>query len=122
MLERVGLFQINDSCKSIDVTKDSKLLFATATTKGIKMFDVNNGDLLAEMAMPGIYTRRVELSYSDKQFMVVYEAANRESYIRIFNVKDMLEHGKKPGCCEYVYQIKAPKDHQINDVKWGPLD
>ena len=33
MLNRVGLFQINDSCKSIDVTKDSKYLFATATTK-----------------------------------------------------------------------------------------
>lgn len=104
------------------MTKDSKLLFATATTKGVKVYDSGNGDLLAEMAMPGILTKKVELSYSDKQFMVVYEDIKRESFIRIFNVKDTLEHGKKDGCCEYVHQIKAPKDHVINDVKWGPLD
>ena len=88
-LERVGLFQINDSCKSIDVTKDSKYLFATATTKGIKIFDCTNGDLVAEMDIPGIYVKQVELSFSDKQFAVVYEAKGnnnqRESFIRVFN-------------------------------------
>jgi len=121
-LERVGLFQINDSCKSIDVTKDSKLLLATATTKGVKVFDTKNGDLLAEMMMPGIQTKQVELSYSDKQFMVVYEDKNRESFIRIFTIKDTLEHGKKEGCCAHVTQIKGPKDHIVNNVRWGPLD
>ena len=99
LLERVGLFQINDSCKSIDLTKDSKLLFATATTKGVKVFDCTNGDLLAEIEMPGIQTKRVELSYSNKQFMVIYEDNKRESFIRIFNVKDTLEHGKNKGSC-----------------------
>jgi translation initiation factor 3 subunit I len=54
--------------------------------------------------------------------LVIYEDNKRESYIRIFNVKDTLEHGKKEGCCDYVAQIKAPKDHGINDAKWGPLD
>lgn len=44
LLERTGLFQINDSCKSMDVTKDSKILLATATTIGVKIFDVQNGD------------------------------------------------------------------------------
>jgi hypothetical protein len=44
LMERIGLFQINDSCKSIDVTKDSKYLLATATTKGVKIFDTSNGD------------------------------------------------------------------------------
>ena len=48
-LERLGLFQINDSCKSIDISKDSKLLFATATTKGVKVFDTKTGDLLTEL-------------------------------------------------------------------------
>ena len=74
LLERVGLFQIGDSCKSIDVTKDSKLLLATATTKGIKCFDTTNGDLLAELAIPGLrQTKQVEISFSDKYFAVVYE-------------------------------------------------
>ena len=77
MLERVGLFQINDSCKSIDVTKDSKYLFATATTKGVKIFDCKNGDHLAEIETPGIVTKQVELSFSDKMFIVVFEDRNR---------------------------------------------
>ena len=72
VLERVGLFQINDSCKCIDVTKDSKYLLATATTLGIKIFDVQNGDQLAEITVPGIMTNKVELSYSDKQFVVIF--------------------------------------------------
>ena len=46
---RRRLVQIGDSCKSIDVTKDSKLLLATATISGIKLFDTTNGDLLAEL-------------------------------------------------------------------------
>jgi len=122
LLDRVGLFQINDSCKSIDVTKDSKLLFATATTKGVKVFDCKNGDLLAEMTMPGIKTSQVELSYSDKQVLVVYEDKNRDTFIRIFNVKDVLEWGKKDGQPQYVHHIKGPKDHCVNNAKWGPLD
>jgi len=55
-------------------------------------------------------------------FMVLYEDKNRDSFIRIFTVKDALEHGKKDGCCDVVAQIKGPKDHVINNVKWGPLD
>ena len=64
-LERVGLFQINDACKSIDVTADSKLLFATATIQGIKVFDCSDGAQLVEMEMPGIRTNKVALSYSN---------------------------------------------------------
>jgi hypothetical protein len=53
-LERVGLFQINDSCKSIDITKDSRLLLATANTKGVKIFSTKTGDLLADINTPGV--------------------------------------------------------------------
>ena len=54
LLERVGLFQIGDSCKSMDITKDSKLLLATATTKGVKVFDTTNGDQRCTVAISGI--------------------------------------------------------------------
>lgn len=47
LLDRVGLFQIQDSCKSIDVTKDSKYMLAAATISGIKIFDCTNGDLIS---------------------------------------------------------------------------
>jgi translation initiation factor 3 subunit I len=124
LLERVGLFQIKDSCKSIDVSKDSKLLFATAVTKGVKIFDVSNGEELSMIEIPGIQIKQVELSYSDKFFVVLYEDRNRESFIRIYSVKDALEWGKlnKAGSPECVKEIKGPKDHDINYVKWGALD
>lgn len=54
MLERVGCFQIKDSCKSIDVTKDSKYLLAAATTVGVKVFDTSNGEQKAELKIQGI--------------------------------------------------------------------
>jgi hypothetical protein len=66
MLERIGLFQINDSCKSIDVSKDSKLLLAAATTVGVKIFDTSNGDKIAEIPVQSMITKLVELSFSDK--------------------------------------------------------
>jgi len=122
MLERVGLFQINDSCKSIDVTKDSKLLIATATTKGAKLFDCTNGDLLAEIEVPGIVAKQVQLSLSDKQFIVVFDDRNRQTTMRIYNVKDALDWGVREGSPDPVYEIQAPRDHGINEARWGPLD
>lgn len=52
----------------------------------------------------------------------MYEDKLRDTYIRIFSVKDALEHGKKEGCCQCLHQIKGPKDHGINNAKFGPLD
>ena len=122
MLNRVGLFQINDSCKSIDVTKDSKYLFATATTKGIKIFNVANGDLISELTIGAMQTKQVELSFSDKYFAVLYEEKSRETFIKIFNTKEALEWGKKEGCPKPICTINGPKDHGINCVKWGKFD
>lgn len=50
----------------MDVSKDSKLVIATATTFGIKIFDTSNGDLLAEMPINSRVTKYVEFSFSDK--------------------------------------------------------
>jgi len=129
LLERVGIFQIKDSCKSIDVSKDSKLLFATATTSGVKIFDTSNGDQLADIPIDSLLIKLVELSYSDKQFIVVSENNKRESVIKVFNTKDALDWGiRKPAEGERktypacTTEIKAPRDHGINCVKWGGLD
>ena len=43
--------------------------------------------------------------------------------MKIYNVKEALEWGvKNEGTLPHVKEINAPKDHTINDVKWGPLD
>lgn len=75
LLERTGCFQIKDSCKSIAITKDSKLLLAAATTVGIKIYDTSNGDQKAELKIHGrvVKIKQVELSFSDKYFIVVFE-------------------------------------------------
>jgi hypothetical protein len=47
-------------------------LLATATTLGVKIYDITNGDQIAEITVPGIMTSKVELSYSDKNFVVIF--------------------------------------------------
>lgn len=123
MLERVGCFQIKDSCKSMDVTKDSKLLLAAATTSGIKIFDTATGAQKAELVIPGtvIKVRQVELSYSDKEFLVVYEDHGK-CFIRIYDLKKVLANGLSGVGIDPVMTQNAPKDHDINMAKWGPLD
>lgn len=121
-MERVGLFQVGDSCKSIDVSKDTNLLFATATILGIKIFDTKNGDLLAVIQVPGVVRRQVELSFSDKMFIVVTDDPNRQSSMKIYDTKEALAWGKKDGFLKPLQEIRAPRDHIINNVKWGALD
>jgi len=65
---------------------------------------------------------KVELSYSDKQFAVVFKDSMKESVIRIYNFKDALAWGNKEGLLKSEREIKSPIDHIINDCKWGPLD
>ena len=121
-LQRVGMFYINDSCKSIDVSTDSKLLFATSTTKGVKIFDTSNGELLADIKVPGVIRKQVQLSYSNKKFLVVTENGPQQSSMKIYNTKDALDWGKNEGILSHIKEINAPKDHTINNAKWGPLD
>jgi len=97
-------------------------LFATATTKGFKVFDTTNGDLVADITVPGVYIKTVELSYSDKEVLVIYEDRAKDSHIRVYKVKDILEWGKQDGSPEPYRKIKGPRDHLINSAKFGALD
>ena len=42
--------------------------------------------------------------------------------MKIYNTKDALDWGKNDGILPHIKEINAPKDHTINNVKWGPLD
>jgi WD40 repeat protein len=59
---------------------------------------------------------------------VVTESKNTEDTIKIYNTSDALQWGVKPKDGDKVeypkpeFEIKAPRDHVINSVKWGALD
>lgn len=44
---RVGVFNIKEACKSIDISKNSKWLIAAATTYGVYVYNTENGSLEA---------------------------------------------------------------------------
>jgi translation initiation factor 3 subunit I len=86
---RLGLFDVKESCKSIDVSKDSRFLLAAATTVGYCIFNVNDGKELARGKVPGFQTKQVEFALGDKQFLVMYDEKKR-SFIRIFDFERAL--------------------------------
>ena len=77
----------------------------------------------AELVIPGtvIKVRQVELSYSDKEFLVVYEDHGK-CFIRIYDLKKVLANGLSGVGIDPVMTQNAPKDHEVNMAKWGPLD
>lgn len=72
-LTRIGVFAIKESCRSIDVTKDSKYLVASATTVGFHIYDVSSGRKVTEVNVPGLNSKQVLLSFGDKQILCLYE-------------------------------------------------
>lgn len=64
---RVGVFNVKEACKSIDVTKNSKYLLAAATTFGYIVFDTSNGHEIARVALPiqNIQVKQVEFNLGD---------------------------------------------------------
>jgi WD40 repeat protein len=51
---RVGVFNLKEACKSIDVSKDSKWLIGAATTYGVSIFSVDEGELKQKVKVPAI--------------------------------------------------------------------
>jgi len=118
--ERIGVFEIKEACRSIDISKDSKLLIASATTIGFHVFRVSDGTLLKTVAVPGLQTKQVLLSYSDKEIIVLYDD-NKRSYIRIYEMKSvMAEKADRDVKC--VQEIAGSTDFTFTHVVWGALD
>ena len=65
-LVRTGVFQVKEACRSIDVTKDSKYIVASATTVGINVYEVATGKLVAVVNVPGLHSKQVSLAFGDK--------------------------------------------------------
>mgnify|MGYP001571664168 CR=1 FL=1 len=89
---RIGMFYIKEACKSFDLTKDSKYLLASATTFGIQIYKIINGDLVTKLEVPGSRAKQikqVELALGDKQFLVLYEN-EKQSNINIYDLDKVI--------------------------------
>ena len=117
---RIGVFNINEACKSIDVSKDSKWLLAAATTYGVHIFSVMDGELKAKVEVPGIQTKQTEFALGDKKFLVMYDQ-DKKSYIRIYDTQKALKNEYTKDTCEKEI-MACPQDHLITQVSWGPLN
>ena len=89
-LVRTGVFAVKESCRSIDVTKDSKYVVASATTCGIHVYEVATGKLVSRVEVPGLHAKQVSLAFGDKLLFCLHDVDKR-SYIRIFKMDDILE-------------------------------
>lgn len=116
---RIGVFNVKEAIKSIDVTKDSKYVLAAGTTFGFCIFNTMNGDELVRTTIPGkstIQTKHIEFALGDNKFLIVYDHSKR-SYVRIYDFKAALNKnadGEK--------EIQGPQDHIITQASWGPLN
>ena len=50
--------------------------------------------MVADITVTGVYTKWVELSFSDKFVLVIYEDRAKDSYIIIYKVADIIAWGK----------------------------
>ena len=116
---RVGVFNVKEAIKSMDVTKDSKHVLAAGTTFGFVIFNSLNGEELQRVTIPvkNIQTKHVEFALGDQKFLIVYDH-NKRSYVRIYDFKSALL-GKNT---EGEKEIVGPLDHIITQASWGPLN
>jgi hypothetical protein len=117
--ERIGVFEIKESCKSIAVTKDSKYLIAAPTTKGIYVYSVSDGKLLKTVKVQCSFTKHVAMSYSDKQVLVIFED-KKINYIRIYEFADIMKENNENA--RYTEIVSSDSDIAYTDCVWGPLD
>jgi hypothetical protein len=68
---RLGVFKVKDAVKSFDLTKDSKYLIAIATTFGVHIFNVFDGELINKIKTPGSRKKQVEFALGEKQYLVL---------------------------------------------------
>ena len=110
---RLRVFQIGDACKSIDLTKDAKVLVASSTTNGLIFFDVESGKKIGTVKVPSIQTKYVEFSFSDKQVLVVSEDRGK-STVRIYSTEQCIPGSLDTGNeVEPITEFQGPADHMI---------
>ena len=75
------------------MTKDSRILVASSTTKGLLFFDVESGEKVGHVKIPSNQTKYTELSYFNEFVLVVSEDKSK-STVRIYRMKDCIPGGE----------------------------
>ena len=117
---RTGQFEVSSACTSIDVTKNSQYVLATSVD-GVIVFNVRDGTQVANMSIPGNRKMQVQLSYGDKQFLVVY-MERKQTYIRIYDLANVISGGTSENTPKVVKEIAAGSAHEYTCAVWGPLN
>lgn len=85
---RSGMFNVSSAVNSIDVTKNSQYVLATAVDS-VHVLNVKDGTHAAKLKIPGLQKYQVKLSYGDKQFFVLYKH-QQVFYIAIYDLQQVL--------------------------------
>jgi hypothetical protein len=95
---RVGVFNVKEAIKCMDVTKDSKYVLAAGVTFGFCIFNTMNGEELVRTSLPtkNIQTKHIEFALGDQKFLIVFDHMKR-SYIKVYDFKQALIHKDKEG-------------------------
>lgn len=88
---RTGQFDVQSSCASIDVTKDSKYVLATSVD-GVIVFNVRDGTRVASIHVPGSRKIQVQLAFGDKQFFLIY-MDKKVTAIRVYDLAQVIASG-----------------------------
>lgn len=88
---RLGLFDVKEACRSIDVTKDSKYLIAASVTVGYIVFNVKDGKTVTTVRVqPSHQFKQVALSFGDKELLTIADY-QKSSVIRIFDFEHSIK-------------------------------
>lgn len=119
-LVRIGVFNVKEACRSIDLTKDSKYIVASATTYGINVYECLTGKLVARVEVPGMLSKQVSFAFGDKQLFCLHDVDKR-SYLRLFEFSDILASGvSSSNEAKCIQQIDGSKDYLYTVAVWGP--
>lgn len=118
---RTGIFEVKSACKSIDVTKDSKYVLATAVDVGVIIFNVKDGSIAARVEVPGIQANQVAIAFGDKQFLVLYQE-QKKSYIRVFDLANCIKSHEDGNTPKVIATIPGSTDFEYTYCVWGPLN
>ena len=114
------MFDVGSACTSIDVTKDSKYLLATAV-EGVIVFNVKDGSRAAAINVPGNRKMQLGLSFGDKQFFLIY-MDKRMTMIRIYDLATVLSGGFIDNTPKPLKEIIALNQQEFTTAVWGPLN
>lgn len=120
--QRIGIFQNDNACTSIDITVDSKYLLASSSVTGANLFEVATGKRICNIDVPGNYAYQVGLSFGDKLFFIMYRDNNKLIYLKIYDFQQVLAAAAKGDTPKAIQTVQGANDTHYTHAVWGALN